>query len=41
VVEMMRNMVAELDLTMALAGCTSTAEINADLLRPVSAGAGV
>ena len=41
VVEVMRNLVAELDLTMALAGCRSTAEITADLLRPASAGAGV
>jgi len=41
VVEVMRNLVAELDLTMALAGCTSTAEITADLLRPSPMGAGV
>ena len=41
VADVMRNLVAELDLTMALAGCRSTAEITADLLRPASAGAGV
>lgn len=32
--EVMRNIVAELDLTMALSGCTSTGEVDRSMVRP-------
>jgi isopentenyl diphosphate isomerase/L-lactate dehydrogenase-like FMN-dependent dehydrogenase len=35
VVEVMRNLLAEFDLTMGLTGCATVAEITADLLHPV------